>query len=213
MNALKILVIVTSICFCLIKGKLNFLSPSQLCSTEYHIIQCFSTPSKLFPWISVRRSLSYKPSYPDWPSYPNLASLHLLPLKNLRWQTESMSNTPNRNLSVKRPVSLLEQATQFIRKYSGNSAVSTQSQSGETPRFCLQDYAGMNRTTAKDYKWRITQQLWAYFTDQNRPRNEGNITHSSLKEKLGLHKFSAWQIKIKWKYPAELLRSNFRRLA
>ena len=28
--------------------------------------------------------------------------------------------------------------------------------------------------------------------------NEGNVTHSSLKEKLGLTNFSAWQIKIKW---------------
>ena len=28
--------------------------------------------------------------------------------------------------------------------------------------------------------------------------NEGNVTHSSLKEKLGLANFSAWQIKIKW---------------
>ena len=28
--------------------------------------------------------------------------------------------------------------------------------------------------------------------------NEENVTHSSLKEKLGLTNFSAWQIKIKW---------------
>ena len=30
------------------------------------------------------------------------------------------------------------------------------------------------------------------------PLNEGNVTHSSLKETLGLMNFSAWQIKIKW---------------
>ena len=141
--------------------------------------------------------------------------------------------------------------------FSGNTQVAVlcrlKAVAAKTPRFSLQDHAGMNRTPAKDYR-RITQgfltqkqQLQGYFHTrmgketkitswvevwqetvlqmkgyliifqvffhlmvakrhqpahqvQNRhpPVNEGNVTHSSLKEKLGLTNFSAWQIKIKW---------------
>ena len=138
----------------------------------------------------------------------------------------------------------------------GNSAVLLKAIAAKTLKFYLQDYAGMNCTTAKDYGRQITQQqiraylqtktgqkgkmiaslglvwqgtvlqmkgyliIFEFFFhrmvakglcqlahqvyNRHTPVNEGNVTHSSLKEKLGLTNFSAWQIKIKWQYPADL---------
>ena len=42
------------------------------------------------------------------------------------------------------------------------------------------------------------RQLAHQVYNRHPPVNEGNVTHSSLKEKLGLTNFSAWQIKIRW---------------
>ena len=69
-----------------------------------------------------------------------------------------MSSTRNRRLTVKDPFFLLDQATQFLRKHLGNSAVLLKAIAAKAPRFYLRDYAGMNRTTAKDYRRQITQQ-------------------------------------------------------
>ena len=48
------------------------------------------------------------------------------------------------NFDRQRAVSLLEEATQFLREYSGGSAMLTQSRSAKIPRFSLRDNAGMN---------------------------------------------------------------------
>ena len=46
----------------------------------------------------------------------------------------------------------------LLREYLGNSAVLLKAIAAKTLRFCLQDYARMNRTTAKDYRREITHQ-------------------------------------------------------
>lgn len=153
-----------------------------------------------------------------------------------------------------RAVSLLEEATQFLREYSGGSAVSNQNRSSEnseiqpvgsrwnephssqrlqanhtrlpqTKKKQLQVY--LHTRTGKETKITSLAEVWhetvlqmegyliifevffhpmvvkrrqlAHQVYNRHPLvNKGNVTHSSLKEKLGLTNFSAWQIKIKW---------------
>ena len=152
-----------------------------------------------------------------------------------------------------RAVSLLEEATQFLREYSGGSAVSTPSRSGENSEIQpagsrRNEPHSSQRLQANHTRFpHTTTTASSAFTHQNRqgnednilsgsfarnsaangrvldnflvffcpmvakrrqlahqvyncqpPVNKGNVTHSSLKEKLGLTNFSAWQIKIRW---------------
>ena len=75
-------------------------------------------------------------------------------------------------------VSLLEQATQFRREYSGNSAVSTQSENSEVlPAGSRRnEQHNSQRLQAANH----TPTTSSVFTDQSRPRNEDNILGVSL---------------------------------
>ena len=77
-----------------------------------------------------------------------------------------------------RAVSLLEQATQFLREYSGNSAVCTQSENSEVlPAGSRQnEQHNSQRLQAANH----TTTTSSVFTDQSRPRNEDNILGVSL---------------------------------
>ena len=151
-----------------------------------------------------------------------------------------------------RAVSLLEEATQFLREYSGGSAVSNQNRSGENSevqpagsrrnephssrrlqanhtRFphTTTTASSVHTRTGKETEITSLAEVWhetvlqmegyliifevffhpivvkrrqlAHQVSNRYPLvNEGNVTHSSLKEKLGHTNFSAWQIKIKW---------------
>ena len=99
-----------------------------------------------------------------------------------------MINTADRedlqtNFDRQRAVSLFEEATQFLRKYSGGSAVSTQSRSGENSEI---QPAGSRRNIPHS-----SQRLQANHTrfphtatttasSQNRQGNQNNILSGSL---------------------------------
>ena len=91
-----------------------------------------------------------------------------------------------------RAVSLLDEATQFLREYSGGSAVSTQSRSGENSEIPAgsrrNELHSSQRLQASHTRFpHTTTTASSVFTHQNMQGNEDNIPSGSLARNSATH--------------------------